>query len=326
MPVLRPLTVSILFTASCAVEHDTSLTTSALACSQWVCGENGPQCGGTPMDELHPTETSPDGFRILTFTKDDGTPMKVRVVGAELTGTSMIDGSEVKGDDLHSSRLQVEDTVNDQTYDVTLVGIDDVDYYEDGKDHGGVQSYKFEYTVPGSVTPRLLCPTDEAKYWGGAPHHAVIFGGDRFDKAKGTITAVGGAAGDWFNIACIGDAKSKLLIMGHAEAALEDGLVTAQRNRIAALRMLRADYCGTGVPHTIAGVDLDWKNRGGWMYLDQAPNKANIEAIWNHTGALCITNPRHEPLAALECVKPKCSDKDIANWKLLGGTMMTIIP
>jgi hypothetical protein len=56
------------------------------------------------------------------------------------------------------------------------------------------------------------------------------------------------------------------------------------------LKMLSADYCGTGKNFTVAGVKLDWKDDKQWMALDT--QFALVEARWTAAGAACLNTPR----------------------------------
>lgn len=75
---------------------------------------------------------------------------------------------------------------------------------------------------------------------------------------------------------------------------------------LACIRALRADYCGDGTPHTVAGTVVDMH--------DSAVNKATaatcadgmtLEAAWSPGGAVCVTHQRWAGLISkVTCVPP----------------------
>jgi hypothetical protein len=157
------------------------------------------------------------------------------------------------------------------------------------------------------------------------PYHALIFRGDRYDAETGDVIATGEEAGPWFNIACAGDALSKILVIRHAEAANVAAFPTSSGQREAALRMFRADYCGAGEPNTVLGTPIDWANVGGWNHLNQPVTLDNVEAIWRETGAVCVSNPRVIALEDLACDIPTCTQDQIDHWQQYGD-LVTINP
>jgi hypothetical protein len=71
--------------------------------------------------------------------------------------------------------------------------------------------------------------------------------------------------------------------------------------RQATLRMVTADYCGTGHSFTVNGTPVAWRDAAG---LVEPIGKENvIEALWDADGAICLTKPRHADLdeVAAEC-------------------------
>ena len=63
----------------------------------------------------------------------------------------------------------------------------------------------------------------------------------------------------------------------------------------ACTRMIRADYCGNGQPHTLNGTLISVMDYlQPVILLDE--DKWQIEARWTPTGAICLTEPRHPEL------------------------------
>jgi len=71
------------------------------------------------------------------------------------------------------------------------------------------------------------------------------------------------------------------------------------------VRMMRADYCGTGKSYTVNGTLIDI-----YDYLNppiQVPETHwDIEARWTPTGAICINEPRHPELVG-KWKRPDCN-------------------
>jgi hypothetical protein len=106
------------------------------------------------------------------------------------------------------------------------------------------------------------------------------------------------------------------------------------------LKMLTADYCGTGRSFTRNGQPLRYEDADGWYRespaLDVADpvDAAAVEAIWTGDGALCLANPRlaaEEPLTAEEVAReceragrprpPRCTADDLLSWRARGHVL-----
>jgi len=91
-----------------------------------------------------------------------------------------------------------------------------------------------------------------------------------------------------FNIACAGHTLSKLLLTHNTSHSQTPGLPQALEHRQSTLKMLVADYCGTGAGLTVAGQALVWQ--GDQMTYHAQPRE--LEARWGPDGAQCLTAPR----------------------------------
>ena len=120
-------------------------------------------------------------------------------------------------------------------------------------------------------------------------YHTVLFEGERVDAKTKTIAPQ--LDGGWFNFGCAGHALAKLELTAHTESAHRHGFdLTTIDQRTTMLKMLVADYTGTGMPFTIAGMPLSWADDKGWM--TQSPNITKLEAAWTPSGAACLEAPR----------------------------------
>ncbi|NVB79769.1 MAG: hypothetical protein HOV81_15340 [Kofleriaceae bacterium] len=309
-----------------------SESSQAATCTKFLCGPNSPILGGVPFFQLDQTGTTPapeHGFRIVSFSKG-WLPLEVDVEGARLRGR-FARHLVLQGEQLVGANLVLEDE-HGLRYRISLEERAQLQsYWEDGDDGTLLESWRMTSTpLPndGGAIPQAICniePDTTSDTSDDLGHHALIFRGDRYDSETGDVIATGQDAGPWFNIACAGDALAKLLVIRHAQAAHDAAHPTTREQREAALRMFRADYCGTGQPNTQLGTPIDWANAGGWNFLDKSPTLDNVEAIWAEGGAVCVTNPRHIDRDDISCDIPACTQEQVNNWQE-HGDLITINP
>lgn len=117
-------------------------------------------------------------------------------------------------------------------------------------------------------------------------YESVVFEGDRVDGVRKTMAP---AADDtWFNVGCAGHTLSKLRLTQNTVHSQTASQPQAWERRQATLKLLAADYCGGGIPLTVAGQRLVWQ--GDLMsYYDQP---RTLEARWTERGASCLLEPR----------------------------------
>lgn len=121
------------------------------------------------------------------------------------------------------------------------------------------------------------------------PGEVLAFEGDQFDVVHKTMNVEPDP--DWFNFGCAGSAAAKLYLMGETVATQPNPLDNAAwQERQAMLKMLVADYCGTGHAFTVHGEPLLWQ--GGRVSYALPPR--NLEARWGANGAICLGTPRLE--------------------------------
>jgi hypothetical protein len=98
----------------------------------------------------------------------------------------------------------------------------------------------------------------------------------------------------------------------------------------AAMRMIRADYCGDGVTHTTNGNPIDVSDKWNIQVSDTT---WDVEAKWGPNGAVCLNTPRklQWPRASIPCAAslPYCTSNGLANGTpntdpaQYGGLLMT---
>ncbi len=172
----------------------------------------------------------------------------------------------------------------------------------------------FEYTVvyhdgTGYVN---LCG-----YENGAPVKALALSG-AWDMTSGTPT--GGSHIDdpsMFTFACKNAVLAKCVIMGYApwremvecfRGSCSE--VSMRHSHQACTRMMRADYCGDGMPHTQNGTTINvWDNLNLQTKDTQLPVTWTNEAEWGSSGALCIEQVRWQGQQAESYIDHHCSNR-----------------
>lgn len=125
---------------------------------------------------------------------------------------------------------------------------------------------------------------------GNLAFHTLLFEGDRIDSDRKLDTGIDTT---WFNLGCAGSALAKMALTGHTQAAHDaQTFDTTLPERQAMLKMLAADYCGTGMPFTVAGQPLNWRDDRGTLKLIQQPAQLSLEARWTANGPVCLNKPR----------------------------------
>lgn len=119
----------------------------------------------------------------------------------------------------------------------------------------------------------------------------------------------------WMTIACFGNAAAKMKLANYSRFADYTGTGTAasRAQRQATIRMITADYCGDGTSFTSDGVALDWLNRIERVtpQHNSTPAWADVEAIWDEDGAICLNTPRVAEIGEVEahCTLPACDEQ-----------------
>lgn len=76
----------------------------------------------------------------------------------------------------------------------------------------------------------------------------------------------------------------------------------------ACTRMMRADYCGNGNPHTRNGTKIELFDRIG-IEKDTKEPGLSFEAAWNEQGAICVKKTRIKEIATLDSILRECPQK-----------------
>jgi hypothetical protein len=273
---------------------------SSPQCPIWQCGTNSPWIDGHGFHELNENGlVDGHGFYIASFTKD-GVSYQIDVRGGRLYGKlGSLDVLSAHAGNLAGAQLLVRNTAGGQ-YLIRVNGWDsNVDYWATtgAAPAPKLESYLLEwaYTDDG-VNPRWNRWQNVCRYaqaTGSTPpgtlngEHTLLFEGERIDAGTKTISAT--LDSSWFNLGCAGHTLAKLDLTGHTQAASYAGFQTTIPERQTMLKMFAADYCGNGIPFTVAGQRLSWADENGWM---QHKPGVTIEARWTPSGAACLETAR----------------------------------
>ena len=282
-------------------------TTQKTTCPIWACGSNSAELNSIPIGELSLLPGQNTGLvndwgaRVVDFIGPAGESGFILDMSH---GTlSATDGDiTLSGQDLVGSRILIEDTVADELIDLHIS-----DFRE-----------KKSWTTPSFKVDQFLFTSYDAQEDEHQPicssatsaqdsdAWATIVSRERYSWTDKTVSASDADADGWNTIACAGNALYKMKMVGYeAQPHESNPFATSVEQRQATLKMLTADYCGTGVSFTENGTDLGWFNAAEWAD-NTHPSNGQFEAYWNHEGALCLDAPR---LGAeqLEAIAAECA-------------------
>jgi hypothetical protein len=100
------------------------------------------------------------------------------------------------------------------------------------------------------------------------------------------------AATDAITFACTSGAIAKCIRLGYKPWKTHQG-ISLQPYHAACVRMVRADYCGDGRPHTVDGTWIDvWDDLGIRRRDERDGHPEVFEAAWSPSGAAYLNMPR----------------------------------
>ncbi|MCR9160936.1 MAG: ADYC domain-containing protein [Nannocystaceae bacterium] len=133
----------------------------------------------------------------------------------------------------------------------------------------------------------------------------VFLDGETYDLSMPGAGAVKSTP-DVATLACRGHALAKMKLLGYDPGS--PYTQTSAEERAATLRMVTADYCGDGHPHTVLGTAVDWTDYAGHVQYDPSRMGQKVEAEWTEAGASCFNRPR-VPGTQPSCSLPLCPDE-----------------
>jgi hypothetical protein len=274
-------------------------------CPANVCGMNSADLTDWWSHELNLDERANGEGYSLESVRKGAAYYTLKVEAGRITATlsfGAVDAPRtLSGYALAGTELRIKRVVDGVTSHRSII-IDAVsrttDYWAkrpDGTPTPKIETYKFRMRLDNGYGA-FLCQNGALLADPSSPvrampeHHALVFEGERIDVEGLTV----GSQLDtrWFNFGCAETALAKLHLTGHTKAAYYDaGFVTSLAERQTMLKMLTADYCGTGNSFTVSGQPLRWTDDRGTMTLSPGFGKV-LEARWTPAGAACLNTPR----------------------------------
>jgi hypothetical protein len=215
-------------------------------------------------------------------------PIAVEVVGAAFE-VVLANGERRQGDRLVGTVLSVEDAGGT----VSSIRIDEV--LPDPRDPDGeITLYRLSVWNAPRGAWENLCTPDVEGFAGGFP-------------LSGTWTPAGEhQPSNHFALTCTSGVSGKCVRLGYKPWKTRADGISLWGLHQACTRMLRADYCGDGTPHTHEGTRVEVYDTLGI----QTPGLGlNFEAVWGPDGAICVRKPRIPELISLDGLLAECPSR-----------------
>jgi hypothetical protein len=260
----------------------------AITTSAELTANNGVELQGVELQGVELQGVELQGVELQGVELQGVELQGVELQGVELKGTvlagTLVGGTSMSGDDFIGSTMN--GTLSDGSQ--IVLRIDNIESSTDAE----VDLYTVSYSNGSTWSP--LCGSS-----GGEPIRAIPLQG-RWDSSQGTASG-GSYIADpaVITFGCRTAVLAKCVMMGYkpwktvVECKSKSVCTTRSLRDLhqACTRMMRADYCGDGMPHTQNGTLINvWDNfaiqervqNGGW----------GDEAEWTTAGSMCIESYR----------------------------------
>jgi hypothetical protein len=228
-------------------------------------------------------------FLFQQLAADDSlTPIRVEVVGTAFQ-VVLASGERLEGKRLVGTVLSVEDASGA----VNPIRIDEV--LLDPRDpEGEITLYKLSVWDAHRSSWETLCAPDADRFRGGFP-------------LSGTWTPAGEhrASNNAFVLTCTAGVNAKCVRLGYKPWKVRADGTSLWGLHQTCTRMLRADYCGDGTPHTRDGTPVDVYDTLG-VQTPTPGSGLSFEAVWGPEGALCVRKPRIPELISSDALRAAC--------------------
>ena len=261
--------------------------------------ENGMESNGAKLNGAKLNGAKLNGAKLNGVTLN-----AVERLGSAITGLSFTGGSLLSAFDQGTQSTRIGAELADT---ILMVNLDAL---------GGVKRVKIKSVVQSAVQAGVYFYTVQSEVSTGVFQTICLDGAGNpteaipLSKAYDPDTASRLPDTDALTWACRGAALAKAIEWGYVpwtSAAMEDA-------HEAAVRMIRADYCGDGVTHTTNGNTIDVADKWGIQTPD---TNWDIEAKWGPNGAVCLNTPRKliHPRSSIWCAAnlPYCTSNGLAN-------------
>ena len=267
---------------------------------------NGIQINGIQINGIQINGIQINGIQINGIQINGIQINGIQINGFKLDGNKLVftlpSGATLSGPDLAGMTIQVaipdpgKNTSTNYTFRIDSVTLDSANPFKD------VWLYQVSYKVDGSTTWQSPCSD-----YSGLPAPIIPLKGMYWDERTGNRVDDPSVV----YLACREGAVGKCVSAGYRPWATGSLCTGSARSRKctdvslkdyhqACTRMIRADYCGDGTPHTVDGTILDV-----FDYLNPPvqlqEEKWQMEARWNQYGALCLSQRRHPEIPFPGC-------------------------
>lgn len=308
---MKPRTLALLFAltpAACTDETTdpgaAEFRTSGPGCIGCV-GNNSPRVNDYPFPELHlDGEANNDGVTLVGIVSPTNVLHTLDLVGDDFVARDGVGNIVATSYSLVGWKIALlPDDGPGQ-----LIQIMAYDPYIPSWATGAAPISGYALAYQDSITGNHVnvCPDSGNN---AADISVTLIGGETYDPE---LKRTNPGMTRWVTIACRDEAayKMKRMNYGPNDTFGSTGQAASVAQRDATLKMITADYCGTGVSYTAQGTQLHWKNRSAlvntyppFIALNKPPK---IEARWTADGASCLSNTRYVDLDDVDCDIPTC--------------------
>lgn len=282
------LLLAALALPACTIEIDDAALDEVEFRDTWsctTCGLNSADANDFPIPELH-IDGAPNsaGVKVLDVVGPERAGYSLKLVGDDLCAVESTRFVACK-EDLIGWKIIVERDGQPVQLHIKATG---TDASWAGAAVAPITTYAISFTDP--VYPDI--EYNVCKAFATDPDHPAVtlIADETYDRTE--IASMPGKIG-WFTLACKDEAVYKMKLMNYGPNQDFDGQghPATVDQRDATLKMLTADYLGTGHSFTQNGTPLLWRNLGETVFTNPALD-GEIEARWGPHGALCLSTPR----------------------------------
>jgi hypothetical protein len=268
------LLVPALLVAGCTTEDQSNTVNEALTADNGI-SLNGISLNGISLNGISLNGISLNGISLNGISLNGTAVNGISLNGISLNGISL-NGISLNGTAVNGISLNGTDFVGAHLNGLLSNGdglelrIDEIAAL--AGDNTDVLAYAVSASADGGWAP--LCGYEPD----GSANRALIVPG-----VWNIQTGAWSDSSEAFSFACRHASVAKCVEFGYKPWL---GFADHQH---ACVRMLRADYCGDGVPHTITGTPINlYDNAGVQLDAESWP----VDAEWGPDGALCVNHTR----------------------------------
>lgn len=260
-------------------------------CQPWRCGVNTEIADGFFTGEVNLRGAPNDAGWSIVSVEKSGVEYDLDMVGDVLVAKDSSDTVVFSGSSMVGAIIWLESPAGD-AYELHILDFTDTLAYWDHP-NDNVAAYHLAYADPeqDDVFHDLCSDPPTPASSTGYETYATLLNGERYNSLAAEVKDARPDDIDWLTFACAGTALSKMKLLRYTPYEPAGSYFTTKAQRQATIKMLIADYCGTGKSFTKSGTDLLWADRKSWASYSPA-DVDTFEAMWSDRGAVCIDIPR----------------------------------